>query len=47
MLMSIYAAIAGGFLDSTDSDLRRLLGRPPQPALDVITSAFTAHAEKR
>lgn len=47
MLMSIYAAIAGGFLDNIDSDLRRLLGRPPQPALDAITNALTGRTAKR
>ena len=31
MMMSIFSAIAGGFLDGTDSDLAELLGTSPDP----------------
>jgi len=33
MLMGTYSAVAAGFMDGTDSDLRTLLGRAPRPAL--------------
>ncbi|MCG5216985.1 NAD(P)H-binding protein [Streptosporangium soli] len=36
MLVSIYSAIAGGFLADTGGDLPHLLGTAPRPALDVI-----------
>ncbi|MFD9910765.1 NAD(P)H-binding protein [Streptomyces sp. NPDC059063] len=42
MLLSTYAAIAGGFLDGTsvaDNQLRALLGRAPRSALDVYAAA--------
>lgn len=39
MMMSIFSAIAGGFLDGTNSDLAELLGTRPRSALDVIRRA--------
>lgn len=42
MLVGTYSAIAGGFMDgghSTESELARLLGRAPRPALDVYVKA--------
>lgn len=36
MLMSIYSAIAGGFLKGTGGDLRWLLGKEPRPALQHL-----------
>ncbi|WP_405790042.1 NAD(P)H-binding protein [Streptomyces sp. NBC_00029] len=39
MLVATYSAIAAGFLDTPDrGTLRRLLARPPHPALDTYTT---------
>ena len=39
MLLSIFSAVAHGFLGGTDGDLRDLLGREPRPARRIAASA--------
>ncbi|GAA2683135.1 NAD(P)H-binding protein [Streptomyces lunalinharesii] len=47
MVVSAYANIAAGFLNSTESHLTELLGRAPRPALDVITAALGSYEAGR
>ncbi|MFE5489252.1 NAD(P)H-binding protein [Streptomyces virginiae] len=43
MLVTTYSAVAAGFLDAPDTGtLRRLLGRPPRPALEVYAKTAAA-----
>ncbi|MFB7666018.1 NAD(P)H-binding protein [Kitasatospora sp. NPDC056138] len=39
MLLGTCSAIAAGFMDRTGGELRRLLGRAPRPAIDVIAGS--------
>lgn len=42
MLLSIYSAIAAGFLDDTHSDLANLLAKPPRDTIAIATTAMAS-----